>query len=543
MKVYVVAALLVLKIPAFAQNVQIPVDSAEIPLNWFNLDPKENHVQGISTEKTYQLLLKSKPSRTVVVAVIDSGVDIEHEDLEGNIWVNEDEIPDNGVDDDKNGYIDDVNGWNFIGGKDGNVQQDTHEITRVYIGLKAKYRDSDGKGLKKKEKEEYAYWLKVKRDFDHRVEEAKDKHNFYNGLHESMVRFSRLMKAYLDTDKLSAELLKTVDSKDEVISLGKGMLLTIYQNLGKDTDLDEAIEELGEGVKYFGDQLNYTYNTEFDPRHIVGDDYNDLYETGYGNNDVEGPDARHGTHVAGIIAAKRNNGIGIDGIAGDVKIMSVRAVPDGDERDKDVANAIRYAADNGAHIINMSFGKSYSPGKKAVDEAVAYAESKGVLMIHAAGNSSKNVDKKDNFPSRYSLEGDSFNNWMEVGASSYGSNEGFVATFSNYGKKTVDLFAPGVSIYSTVPGNKYESLDGTSMAAPATSGVAALLMSYFPYLTAQQVKDIIKQTTRKFDNLEVLIPGEEEKKEKFAELSDTGGVLNVYEAVKMAEAMKSKSVE
>ena len=543
MKVYLVAALLVLTIPAFAQNVQIPGDSAEIPLNWYNLDPQENQVQGISTEKTYQLLLKNKASRTIVVAVIDSGVDIEHEDLQGNIWVNDDEIPDNGLDDDHNGYIDDVHGWNFIGGKDGNVQQDTHEITRVYVQLKAKFGDSDGNGLKKKEKAAYEYWLKVKRDFDHRVEEAKDKYNFYNGLHESLIRFSSLMKAYLDTDELTADLLREVESKDEVISLGKGMLLTIYQNIGEDTDLDEAIKELGEGVKYFGDQITYTYNTEFDPRNIVGDNYDDLYETGYGNNDVEGPDARHGTHVAGIIGAKRNNGIGMDGIAGDVRIMSVRAVPDGDERDKDVANAIRYAVDNGAHIINMSFGKSYSPGKKAVDEAVAYAESKGVLLVHAAGNSSKNVDKKDNFPSRYSLEGDSFKNWMEVGASSYGSGEDFVANFSNYGKKTVDLFAPGVSIYSTVPGNEYESLDGTSMAAPATSGVAALLMSYFPYLTAKQVKDIIRRTTRKFDNLEVLVPGEEEEREKFEELSNTGGVLNVYEAVKMAEAMKPKSVE
>ena len=149
-------------------------------------------------------------------------------------------------------------------------------------------------------------------------------------------------------------------------------------------------------------KLDYAYNPDYDSRKlIVKDNYADSNERFYGNNDVEGPDALHGTHVAGIVGAVVGNEIGSDGIARNVKLMSVRAVPDGDERDKDVANAIRYAVDNGATIINMSFGKGYSWDKKAVDEAVKYAAKHDVLLVHAAGNSGQNNDKTDNFPNDF----------------------------------------------------------------------------------------------------------------------------------------------
>jgi subtilisin family serine protease len=311
--------------------------------------------------------------------------------------------------------------------------------------------------------------------------------------------------------------------------------------MGDDADLEEYLKELKEAVDYYGVIVNYGYNENFDSREIVGDNISNLQEKNYGNNDVKGPDSNHGTHVAGIIAADRNNNLGIKGIADNVKIMVVRAVPNGDERDKDVANAIIYAVDNGAKIINMSFGKSFSPQKEAVDKAVRYAEQKGVLLVHAAGNDSEDIDVNKNYPSKFYLDGKEAKNWIEVGASSAGSDEDLVGSFSNYGRKMVSLFAPGVEIYSTVPDNKYKNNDGTSMASPATAGVAALLMSYFPELTALQVKDILMKSSRKFDNLKVQKPGG--GKVDFNQLSASGGLVNAYEAVKMAKAMKSMKIE
>ena len=304
-------------------------------------------------------------------------------------------------------------------------------------------------------------------------------------------------------------------------------------------ELEEYLKQLKKGVDHYTTAVEYGYNLEFNSRSIVGDNPDNLYEKGYGNNDVEGPDARHGTHVAGIIGANRNNDLGIKGIADNVRIMSVRAVPNGDERDKDIANAILYAVDNGAQIINMSFGKSFSPQKEAVDKAVQYAESKGVLLIHAAGNDGDDLDKQPNYPTKTLSNGTESKTWLEIGASSWGADENFVGSFSNYGKKSVDLFAPGVQIYSTIPNNEYEDLQGTSMASPATAGVAALLLSYFPELTADQVKNILKQSTRKFDGLKVTKPGSSEDV-PFSQLSVTGGLVNAYEAVKLAETIKSQ---
>ena len=212
--------------------------------------------------------------------------------------------------------------------------------------------------------------------------------------------------------------------------------------------------------------------------------------------------------------------------------MILRAVPDGDERDKDVANSIRYATDNGAKVINMSFGKAYSYDKSAVDAAVKYAASKDVLLVHAAGNDGVNNDKVPHYPSNQFLDGTSSSNWIEVGASSYSNN---VASFSNYGKKVVDLFAPGVAIYSTAPGNKYRNLQGTSMAAPVAAGVATLLRSYFPELSAAQVKNIMMKSVVKMPD-KVELPGKEDKAKmvKLKKLCVSGGVVNAYNAVELA---------
>lgn len=531
------ALLLVAVVPGVRGQLMV-ADSTNLPAQeWLVMDPSEDKMQGVSANKAYMTLLEGKPSKKVTVAVIDSGVDIDHEDLQGKIWINEDEVEGNGIDDDKNGYVDDRYGWNFIGGKEGNVEQDTYELTRIYKDLKAKYDGVEENKVKKKKRDEYAFWLKAKEEFEKTRSKAQQQYDFYYTLQENVVRYHNLLKAYLGVDKITIEDLRNIDSQDSTIVAARNIVGLIFQNVGPDADFEAIAEELKEGVKYFGNQVHYAYNTEFDPRKFVNDDYSDIYEKGYGNNDVKGHDPSHGTHVAGIIAANRDNDLGINGIADNAEIMVIRAVPDGDERDKDIANAIIYAVDNGAKVVNMSFGKSYSPQKEVVDKAVKYAEKKGVLLVHAAGNSSKNIDKGKNFPTKRYSKKSIARNWLEVGASSWGDDENFVGAFSNYGKETVDVFAPGVQIYSTTPDNSYKAYDGTSMAAPATSGVAALLMSYFPDLTALQVKDIILKSSRKFDNLEVLKPGKEDEKIDFNELSISGGIINAYEAVKMAQEL------
>jgi len=533
-------------IPAFGQSTH------SLAKDWFLRDPAQDSVQGISVERTYATLLKDQPSRSVLVAVIDSGIDIDHEDLKSIIWVNEDEIPGNGIDDDKNGYVDDIHGWNFIGGKDGNVDDDNLEITREYVRLKQKFEGVNENKIAKKQKAEYAQYLKIKDQFEKR--KAKDarqyelfsqQYDLYQNLQTNIKNSIDTLKLVTKKDPLTLDVIEQLHTEEPSLLFAKGLVTNVLKKLGPDETVESFLAELNEnvtysksGVDHYRPIIEYSYNENFDSRKIIGDNYNNVNEKNYGNNDVEGPDPTHGTHVAGIIAADRKNELGIKGIADNVRIMSVRTVPNGDERDKDVANAILYAVDNGAKIINMSFGKGYSPQKEAVDRAVKYAEQKNVLLIHAAGNDGDDIDIEKNYPSRYYLDGKEAKNWMEIGASAWGTDENFVGSFSNYGKKAVDLFAPGVEIYSTTPNNTYQDLQGTSMASPCTAGVAALLMSYFPEFTAVQIKDILRKSTRKFDGLEVQRPGGKGNV-KFDQLSNTGGLVNAYEAVKLAQSLKS----
>lgn len=527
---------IVTAIPAFSQASFRPI----LPEDWFLRDPEQDSLLGVSAEKTYLTLLKGQPSRTVLVAVIDSGIDIDHEDLKSVIWTNEDEIPGNGIDDDKNGYIDDIHGWNFIGGKEGNVDADTYELTREYKRLKAIYENTDAGKVGKKQKADYENWLKIKDKFEKLKAKNEQQYKLYSTIYRNLSVSIDTMKAVLKTDKLDAEKLKSVETKEPMLLFAKGFLLNLYKNMDEGEDVDEYVAELKDAMDHYGVIVKYGYNEDYDSRILVGDNINDLTQKYYGNNEVKGPDPEHGTHVAGIIGADRKNDLGVKGIADNVKIMVVRAVPNGDERDKDVANAIIYAVDNGAQVINMSFGKSLSPQKEAVDKAVRYAEQKGVLLIHAAGNESTDIDTETHFPTKIYSDGKEAKNWLEVGASAWGQNEDFVGSFSNYGKKSVALFAPGVEIYSTVPGDKYKNLNGTSMASPVVTGVAALLMSYFPELTAVQVKDILMKSSRKFDNLKVQKPGG--GRTDFSQLSQSGGLVNAYEAVKLAETYKNQKL-
>ncbi|WP_071781083.1 S8 family peptidase [Adhaeribacter aquaticus] len=518
------------------QTLSIVADTAgKAPINWFNLDPVQNGVPGVSTEKAYEYL-KNRSSKTVVVAVIDSGIDINHEDLKDKIWTNEKEVPRNGVDDDKNGYVDDVHGWNFIGGKDGrNVKYDTQELTRLYVTLKNRFEGAQAEKFKKKDKAGFEQYLQIKKAFEYELKETEAQYEQFQKLNEAFKMANGIVQGAMGKDEYTLEELEKLKPANEQVAQAKTMIQYMAQNkLTK--------EAFAEGEDYFLEKLKYNLNPNYDSREIVGDDPNNIKEKGYGNNDVVGPFAEHGTHVAGIIAANRTNAIGIKGIADNVKIMVVRAVPNGDERDKDVANAIYYAVNNGAKVINMSFGKEYSPNKEAVDDAIKYAASKGVLLVHGAGNDSKNIDNAHNYPSKKIDENKEVKNWVEVGASSWGDATNFVGDFSNYGKKTVDVFAPGVDIYSTIPSQKYKNNSGTSMAAPVTAGIGALLFSYFPNLTAEQIREIILKSTVKYTDKRVNKPSEDKRPElvKFDELSVTGGIVNAYEAVKLAESMSAK---
>jgi len=506
---------------------------AEAPQDWYHRSREEEQIPGLATRTAYETVLKDRsPHDTVVVAIIDSGIDVDHEDLASTTWTNDNEVPGNDEDDDGNGYVDDVRGWNFIGGANGeNVNEDTYELTRIYVRLKKRFEGGDSAEVAADDRDAYQRYQDIKEAFRQEKSQAKQELQKIRKVRDAVRFAEKMLSDHLETDSLTQDAVENLSPTGQKVEQAQAILLHFYQRNLTPEDINEVYERQQDKVKY-------NYNPDFNPRSIVGDDYSDKTERIYGNNDVVGPDAEHGTHVGGIVAAARNNGTGIDGVADGVRLMSVRTVPNGDERDKDVANAIRYAVNNGADVINMSFGKSYSPHKEAVDAAVQHADSLGVLMVHAAGNDGENVDSTDNYPTRQYREGGAAGLWIEVGASSWNEESNLAASFSNYGKETVDVFAPGESIYSTVPGNKYDRSGGTSMAAPMVSGVAALIMAYYPGLSPKQVRRIILETATSYEDAEVTRPGGS-KTVSFGQLSRTGSIVDAHEALKRAEEMSN----
>jgi subtilisin family serine protease len=517
---------------AFSTTIFLATAQSEVPKNWFNLDFEKDSIFGVSTERAYNEVLKGRKSKKIIVAVIDDGIDYKHEDLKDIIWVNKDEIPNNGKDDDNNGYIDDVHGWNFIGGKDTSISDDTYEITRLFRKLNLKYYSVDEDTLTHEDKKEYIYFKnKLKPVFLEKYYEASS----------GFIQIQQLIDAIEKIEKelgnnITEKKLKTYKANNLVDEAAvKNML--VY--LGFGLSIEEIKNEFKAVVNNFKTDVMVGYNTAFDNRKsVVGDNYDDPTDRYYGNNDYKGPDGKHGTHVAGIIGAVRDNEIGIKGIADNIEIMIIRVVSNGDERDKDVANGIRYAVDNGASVINMSFGKAYSTNKEWVDEAVKYAEEKDVLLIHGAGNEAKNIDVYENYPTANYNQGGKAKNWIEVGASYWAIGKNFATSFSNYGETNVDVFAPGVSINSTTPDDKYSEFSGTSMASPVTAGVAALIRSYFPNLTAVQTKEILMKTVIKVDG-EVRKPGTNNAV-NLNKLCVSGGVVNAYKAVLLAAKTKGE---
>ena len=507
--------------------------------NWHNLDLEQSDLFGVSTDKAYSdFQLKQKAE--VIVAVIDSGVDYLHEDLKDVMWINEKEIPNDGIDNDGNGYIDDVHGWNFLGGADGrNIDAETLEETRIYRRLLAKIQN--GGTLTS---EEDTLFVEVRDMVEDELKYFKDLLNMGKSDQKLLTELKAKLKELtgITLEDTKEAILAITSTESEVLDIKKD-LLNLWNKNGS-TGFARIIRVIDFASYY----VDYGYNVDFDPRSdIAKDDPSDFSDKNYGNNDVKGPDSSHGTHVSGIIAAKRNNGIGMNGIANNVKIMALRAVPNGDERDKDIALAVRYAADNGAKIINMSFAKKFSPYKSEVDKAFKYAASKGVLLVHAAGNDARNTDKGDhNYPNTYIKDGfgvlqvNSIPNWIEVGASTRFNNINLVAEFSNYGNENVTLFAPGHKIYSTTPEDTYAAYNGTSMACPVTAGVAALLMSEYPTMIGSEAKDLLLESVVK-PNMDVRLPSDDSRTPDFrlpipfANLSTTDGVLNAYNVIELAK--------
>ena len=529
----------------FATSVVAQTSKKEAPKGWHLMDKEKSGFYGVSIDKAYDFAKsKNLKSKTVIVAVIDSGIDTLHEDLKPILWVNKKEIPNNNIDDDKNGYTDDVHGWNFIGGKDGrNVKENSLEVNRVYHMYKSKY---EGKTINENELnaadlEEYTMWKKAEKKTMGSQEGGADVVIMKKFLANTKKADSTL-KVAMGKEIYTGTELDAYTTKNDAEKKAKVNLLGLMKG---NNQMEATNKEFITGFEDYvsGEERKQEAKTKapFDYRgDIVKDNPTDFNDKNYGNKDIMAATSFHGTHCSGIIGAIRGNGKGVDGVASDLRIMTIRAVPDGDEHDKDVALAIRYAVDNGAQIISMSFGKDFSPRKDWVDDAVKYAESKDVLLVHAAGNDAKDVDTDDNFPSALFKDGKYRpNNYITVGASGDPTNGGLTANFSNYGKNEVDVFAPGVQIYSSVPGgNTYGNASGTSMACPLVAGIAALTLQYYPNLSAKQLKYVIEKSAIQPDK-KVMKPGSDEKV-NLSDLSKTGGIANAYEALKLASTIKGE---
>jgi subtilisin family serine protease len=480
---------------------------------WSHLDLGKDSIPGMSVDRVYAELLKGRKGKKVIVGVVDSGVDIDHEDLKSVVWTNKKEIAGNGIDDDKNGYVDDIHGWNFLG----DAGKENLEMTRI---LK---KADDGSPEYKAAKEEYEKLLAENNQGKQQV--------------DFLFNANKTLSEYLKKDNYTLQDLEGIQSNDSGVLRCKQIMMRVIAQAGPN-----FMEELNGYKDQVYDMLNYNLNKDFDGRKVVGDNPEDFKDRKYGNNIVYGPDkkeALHGTHVAGIIAQARNNNLGGDGIANNVEIMAVRCVPNGDEYDKDIALGIRYAVDNGAKVINGSFGKNYSPHKQWVYDAIKYAESKDVLFVHAAGNDAKDIDVEPNFPNDSDDKKIEFaSNVITVGALNYEYGEKVIANFSNYGKLNVDVYSPGVQIYATTPNNEYKYEQGTSMAAPNVAGVAAMIRSYFPNLSAKEVKNILMNSGTSIPE-NVIVGGNPDDKRAFDSLSKSGKIVNAYSAFKLAEKMSA----
>lgn len=502
--------------------------------NWWHLDPIKDTVPGMSIERTYKEIIKNRKGKTVIVGIIDSGIDINHEDLKNVIWTNPDEIPGNGIDDDSNGYIDDIHGWNFLG----DIVGEQLEFVRILLRLAPKYEDKSEVDITEAEKSEYALYKKVKEEYLKEKQEALNIKVQYESIVDIIKPAHDKVANKLENEDYTLEDLNTLKEDSSL----QREIFFLEQMFSFGDNIPQILKDINSDLKHINSKLDYHLNVNKNFREKLGDNPYDIKDIPTGNNQVSGPDpsgedAVHGTHVSGIVAAQRNNGVGMNGVAQNVQIMAIRAVPDGDEYDKDIALAIRYAVDNGAKVINASFGKMYSTNPEWVYEAIKYAAQNDVLIVHAAGNDGFDLDD-DNiqvFPNDQTTNFNEFaDSFLSIGALNPVFSEDIIAPFSNYGKNQVDVFAPGVQIWSSTPNNEYEFQMGTSMAAPAVTGLAAMLRSYYPQLTASQIKQIIMESGLSFSS-NVVLGGETDNKKPFSEISKSGKIVNMYNAFILAE--------
>jgi cell wall-associated protease len=535
-RVYILLITFLVFITSFSQTSSVK----ERKDGWHLLDQETDGYMGISLQKAYDLL-KGRKSTTVIVAVIDSGIDTAQEDLRAILWKNEKEINGNGIDDDKNGYADDIYGWNFCGAKDGkNLARNSYEIARVYHGWKNEFEGKKEKDITVDKKFLFGQWKRAEEQINKEYDDASKQWMGIADFYNMMEKSSQVIDDYLSVREFSLNDVKPLlkNEKRQVAASADFWNDLFTKNGDENAKNTNFMQELSDYKGQLDAKINRKLKAPEDWRNeLVKDNYTDINDRYYGNNNLKEGSGDHGTLVAGTIAAVRNNGIGADGIADNVRIMAVRAVPGGDEHDKDVALAIRYAVDNGAKIINMSFGKPVSPYKQFVDDAVRYAASKGVLLVHGSGNDGKDISKDVFYPNPVFLNGEKAVNYITVGASGDPSTGGYAAPFSNYSHDYVDIFAPGMNIYSTATNDQYKSADGTSLACPVVTGVAALLKSYFPDLTPEQIISIITTSGKTIEE-NVPEPGSEEKKVKFSSLSSSGRIINAYEAVKLALSLE-----
>jgi cell wall-associated protease len=494
---------------------------------WLHLDPYKDNVLGISTISAYEYL-KDKPSDTVIVAVIDNGAEVTHEDLKGVIWINNDEIPGDNIDNDNNGYIDDINGWNFLGNaKGGNIKRETTELTRYYAYLTAKIREMKSDSLSPDFRTKYDVYLKVKRDFLLEVKKNNDQIAKYESILVKMKSCSKVIGSFLGKKDFTIDDVRGIKSSEEELLKARDYLV-LLNGYGLDPDSVAA------KIKSLKDDLETRLNPLFDERkRIIGDNTDDISDSGYGNNNVGACGPFHGTGVASVIGAI-NNGKGVDGIARKVRLMIIRIVPNGDERDKDFYLAVKYAVDNGASVINCSFAKRYSAHPEFARMAVELAEKAGILIVNGAGNDSNNNDIIPYYPEGKNIQGKRSGIWISVGATMPDDDRNLVASFSNYGKNTIDIFAPGFNIDNCELKNGYGKGSGTSISAPVVTGIAAVLKSYYPGLTGFELKTIIMKSVYKPHTKKVIVPGGHGKKDFFSSLSASGGIANLYNAVVIA---------
>ncbi|MCE2732501.1 MAG: S8 family serine peptidase [Flammeovirgaceae bacterium] len=512
----------------FHANQHAYTQNNDLLQDWWLSDTETDGVAGVGFYKILKNLKPNTFSGKMIIAVLDTGTDTSHHTINPYLYVNTKEITGNGKDDDNNGYIDDRHGWNFLGGPTGNLIHDTPEVVREYVRLSKKSKNPSNSLSNK----EWAYFREVSEKYERdkngnkkKLEEYRQAHVQYQQITGTLNTCKRILERELSGKNLSYRGIKELMPKTDSAQFAKAVLMQIMEAtdttlLIQETqnELKQAEEDLGNLVRDYSIAVSL-YDTTWRPRQIIGDTENNE-EKFYGNADVRDPTG-HGTSVAGIMALLLQK-LNEQGHRVPIKILPVRIVPSaGDERDKDIANGIVYAVNQGAKIINLSFGKYYSPYPEVVQQAILYGTEKDVLFVHAAGNEGINIDSRSHFPlpPKQNLE----TAWIEVGASGPTLNETLAASFSNYGKKTVDLYAPGVDLYCPTLQNKFGYSQGTSLAAPVVSICAALLWSYNTKFKALDVKDKLISNTKKYKT-QVYIP-KLKKHVPFNELSKSGGIL------------------